>query len=178
MAQAEDYLRAPSLYLLVSSIFPRGNLTGNFPKSQSKANRCCCYICVSDRFRAADRGHATPGATALFPQPTVARGSGLSGDPPRCPGDKHLSPGSRGCGGAPGCGGGVRLVRAAASLCPSSTRLQPHLLGRQRLREGGRPRAYRIPATRSPASRRFRSFPRGTLRAPANVTSQLAPART
>lgn len=93
-------------YLPVSSIFPWGNLTGNFPKSQSKANTCC-YTCDSDRFRAADGSHPAPGMTALFPQPTVARGSGISGDPPRCPGrDKYLSSGSRGCGGAPGCSGG------------------------------------------------------------------------
>lgn len=93
-------------YLPVSSISPRGNLTGNFPKSQSKANTCC-YTCDRDRFREADGSHPAPGTTALFPQPTVARGSGtLRRSATVSGGDKHLSPGSRGCGGAPGCSGG------------------------------------------------------------------------
>lgn len=69
MTQVEKDDRAPSLYLPISSIFPRGNLTGNFPKSAEQSKPC-----VNVRFQAAGRGLPAPGATALSPQPTIARG--------------------------------------------------------------------------------------------------------
>lgn len=149
MTRVETHNRAPSIDQL--HFFPRGKSNRKLPQKAEQSKYVMLQASVSDFGRQAE---------AI--QPREQQSFSLSPHSPRGLGAPETRQGVGGQAPVTGVMGlrrvarmwrGRRLDRAVASRCPRPWGPRPHLLGGPRLQGGGRPLAYRIPATSFPEVR-------------------------